>query len=428
MNEVVVSLDFSPSPKEVYYNMFRGVEIDPENSTRLVATQCYSPLSELGVPPKASYSLSATLGIALEDIDPGAASTWREYMAANGIASSFIPTRLTELNETDRKIVIGAGMQWYADITGKNPRFFWPSETVIDYLTLQILAERGIVGILCSPSQVMLYKEGDANNMPTRIMLDKCSIVAMPYDVGFSMDLASDRDPNHKRDNAYTFIDYAVWPALKHLENGCPLIGCVKGETFGRLMQFGGDFIASLLNQALPDRGITLVSINNIDFRYVTIAKGGIKESTNSTCEGSKPTFRSALAFLNMAVSAMLADQLGPFYEEPMIVNFARAYINPGPPNTTPGLSLMSSKAYSLTALSNCDTSLIDPSAAVKRKLLDARVSAEHLKDAGLKVKAREIWDDFLDLTKRIEFPSQLGITGFDYISALLGDRRDLCY
>lgn len=375
-----------------------------------IERECYTPFAQMDILSKAMFVLPPTLEVMLADRDPWALNIMQANMADNGVASPFVPVLLPDLSQTDKRIVIGVGIKRFGDITGGKPRFFWPPETAIDYMTLKVLVEHGIEGVFCSPEQIRLYNGEDADNMPTRIRLNGGDILAMPYDFGFSSSLAP-------RDNADVFTEQVVWPALKKLNNGYPLMGWADVETFGR--RTGGEkFIQYLLNNALPDHGIQPVSINRIDLSDVTTAEGVIAERTVQslvprTNVGGKLTLRDALIFLNTSITGIAAGEFGLEYEKKMIAHFGEAFRNPEPPSSTPELSLISSKVSALVAL----TSGVP--------IRDARDAVEHLKNAGLGVQAGNLWEAFLDLTREILDPTQPGKTIFDMASGLLDETAE---
>ena len=381
---------------------------------------------------------------ALADKYPETVAEIRVNMATRGVADAYIHPLLPDLSRVDKQIVIGAGIKRFFDITGKNPRFIWLPESAVDTETLEVLIKNGIEGFICAPNQVVLNDGSDPNNVPTRIKPPSGeTILALTYDQALSHKLAFEDDKDHPlRDDAYKFRDLVIRPALDRLRNGFPLMGYTDGETFGHHMQWGGDFIDTLINRALPEAGIMPISINEIGFNKVTIAEGRIWDRSAWSClhgdlarwhgkcdccggaeVGWKEPFNKAFNFLNDRITKIIEGELGSSYIEKMIANFDQAFKNPGPPATTPELSLISSKVSALTALTSCATFFGDPHVSGRINILHARVAVEHLKDAGLPNRARALWSTFLSSMEQVWDPTNPGKTGRDMTEKLLRDR-----
>lgn len=443
--QVIIGLHFYQPPREAYHGVFASVSTDPQGVdwTARIAEECYTPLAQMGVLPRVSFDVYGTLDTVLRRISPKAVAEMDINMAKNGVADSYVHALLPDRSKKDKQIVIGAGYKRFKDITGESPRFFWPPEAAIDTETLEVLAEYDFKGFFCSPDQIVLNDGRNANNMPTQMSLPSGrDILALSYDRNLSRQLAFDDDhDNPLRADAYRFVDQVVLPALSKLRNGFPLAGYTDGETFGHHMRWGGDFINTLVNRALPEHDIQVVSINEVDFSKVTIAEGKIWDRSAWSCghgdlarwhgrcncsgtqEGWKEPFNTAFNVLDKGITRIVAGELGNSYVEMMTDHFDQAFKNFGPPFTTPELSLISSKVSSLTAQTSCSTFFGDPHVSGEINVLHARVAVEHLKDAGLPGRAKVLWGTFMDLMEKVADPTQPGRSGHDMVVGLLGDR-----
>lgn len=441
--QVAIELHFYQPRRRACHKLLTDINTDPlgVDWTRRVAAECYAPLTQLGVLDKISFDVYGALDRVLQDIDPVTVAAMRKNMVANGIADSYIHPLLPDLSADDKRIIVGAGVKRFVGITGKNPRFFWPPETAIDTETLEVLAEYDLEGFFCDPDQVVLNDGSDANNTPTRIRLPSGrTILALVRDRSFSRQLAFDDDKeNPLRADAYKFTDQVVRPGVERLRNGFPLLGCVDGETFGHHMIWGGDFIETFVKRALPEFGIELISINEVDFNSVTVAEGRIRERSSWSCPhgdlarwhgecgctgwdvGWKRPFSQAMQDLNRSVTKLAQAEMGRDYLEKMIAHFEEGFENPGVGLTTPELSLISAKVSALTALTSCGTFFPDPGVSGRINILFARQAAvEHLKDAGLASGGSRIWSQFLNTMGEMRNPVDRR-SGVETVKDLLG-------
>lgn len=443
--QVIFELHLYQPPREANHSAFADVKTDPRgvNWTKVIAQECYDPLAQMGILKKVSFDVFGTLDIALRKISPQVVAEMEANMAKNGIADSYVHVLLPDCSMDDKQILIGAGYKRFEAITGKKPRFFWPPETAIDTATLEVVAGVGMEGFFCAPNQLVLNDGSSSNNMPVRIKLPSGrSTLAIPYDGELSHKLAFEDDPHDLlRADAYKFADRVVMPGLSRLTNGFPLTACVDGETFGHHMRWGGAFIDTLVNRTLPEYGVEVVSVNAVDFDQVTVAEGRAWDRSAWSCqhggldrwhgrcncsgnnESWKPSFNTAFDILDRGISRLVARELGLQYVEIMTRDFDSAFRNPGPPLTTPELSLKSAKVSSLTTRTSCATFFGDPHVSGEINALHARVAMEHLKDAGLGVQAEVLWGAFMDLMEKVVDPTQPGQTGRHMVEKLLGDR-----
>ncbi|KKS64067.1 MAG: Glycoside hydrolase family 57 [Candidatus Collierbacteria bacterium GW2011_GWF2_42_51] len=88
-------------------------------------------------------------------------------MKENGIGEAFIHPILPDLSLSDKSIVISAGVGRFKDITGVNPKIFWPPETAIDTETLNVLIDNGYEGFVCAPEQIIQANGSASDNQPT---------------------------------------------------------------------------------------------------------------------------------------------------------------------------------------------------------------------------------------------------------------------
>lgn len=441
-NQVVIGANFYQPSRQVSHHRLKHINSDPggRNWTEVINYESYRPSSKMGLLDKVTYNYQWTLDRQLKEIDSETAEAYRTHLRTNGVASSPIHFLWPDAIWEDKTIAVEVAINDFVSITGKKPKYFWLPEAAIDTPTLQVLANHDIEGFFCAPNQVYLKNGEPADNTPTRISLPWKSILVIPFDGVLSHKLAFEDDPNNPlRDNADKFTREVVMPRLRALRNGSPLVAYTDGE-WGHHMKFGVAFMRSLVNDALPEAGIKVVSMNEIDMSNVSIAEGWIKERSAWSCEhpnlarwrgecgcgaegldtGWKRPFYQAVHDLNWELTKIARSKLGEDYVEQIVRNFEEAFQNPGS-SDNPSLSIISAKVSALAALTSCGTFYKDPGVSGGINILFARQAIEYLVDAGLYEDAGRIWGQFLKTMQQVRNPAYYNRTGLDMTRDLLG-------
>lgn len=442
--EVVIGLHLYQPPRQAHHQRLAHLSSDSSGIdwTRRITDESYRAMRDLRVLPRVSFDCFGVLDDALEAIDPGVRDAMRAHLGANGVADTYIHPLLPDLSSSDQQIVIGAGIKRYRTITGVSPKFFWLPEAAISTSVLHVLAQYGVLGFFCSPEQVWTSSGERADNTPLRIDLSgNASILALPFDGALSHKLAFEDNPHDPlRADAYKFRDRVVIPGLSGLRNGFPLLGYTDGETFGHHMQWGVDFLNTLVNHALPQDGIRVVSINEVDFNTVSVARGGIHERSAWSCahgnlarwrgecdcgaegldQNWKKSFYQALHGLNDEVSRIAQAEFGSSYVQAVIDGFEQGFKSNGL-ELSSAESLTAAKVSALTSLTSCGTFYKDPGVSGGINILFARQAVEHLVDAGLAHRATRLWTQFLDSLRGVNHPGWSGHTVYDQAGSILG-------
>jgi len=398
--EIVVGLHFYQPPREATHPTLSTISTDPQNKnwTVIIEKQCYEPLAQLGVLKKVSFDIYQSLLLQLEKINPEAAAIYKKTMKENGIGEAFIHPILPDLSLSDKSIVISAGVSRFQEITGVNPKIFWPPETAIDTETLEVLSDNGYEGFVCAPEQINQSDGSGSDNKPTIINLKGGrQLIAYPFDRPISKDLAF-----KEKQNADSFTHTYIKPRRDENSSKQVLIAWTDAETFGHHSPNGDKFLNYLLDSSLPSIGLYPVSINSLHLDRSKLPTGQITERSawscphgnlirwNGSCncdEGQdtswKKPFIEAMNYINQEVSSILQKEIGPAYGPLVASSFYELYAHPEKVNTSEK-ALIAAKISSLIAKTSCATFFSNPEVSGKINLLYAYQSLLYLKDAGL--------------------------------------------
>lgn len=423
--EIVIGLHFYQPPREATHPALSRISTDPkkENWTAIIDKQCYEPLAEEGVLNKASFDIYQSLLIQLEKLNPETAKIYQQSMKENGVGESFIHPILPDLSRSDKSIVISAGVNRFKEITGVNPKIFWPPETAIDSETLEVLADNSYEGFVCAPEQIILSDGGSADNKPTIIQLKSGrQLIAYSFDRPISSDLAF-----KEKQNADTFTHKYIKPRSYETSSYQALIAWTDAETFGHHSPNGDKFLNYLLNASLPSIGLYPVSINNLKIDRSTLSTGIIRERSAWSCphgnlvrwNGScnchigqdtswKKPFTQSMSFLNDEITKVIQGELGTEYESIVASSFYEHYAHPETV-TNSTKALVAAKISSLVAKTSCATFFSDPEVSGKINLLYAYQALLYLEDAGLRKSSSAIKQELFSMLSQIRYPNGNG-------------------
>lgn len=422
--EIVIGLHFYQPPRYAFHPEISSISTDPQNKnwTRIIDNECYQPLADEGVLNKASFDIYQSLLIPMEKFDPITAEVYKRAMETNGVGEAFIHPILPDLSDSDKEILISAGVQRFFEITGTMPKYFWPPETAIDTATLEVLSRNGYQGFICAPEQINQPDYRNSDNRPTRIDLPSGrQIIALPFDRPISSKLAFD-----PKKNADYFTDNFITPRTHNLDKGQIAIAWTDAETFGHHWPQADKFLNYLLDSSLPNSGLYPVSINQLQLDINKIAKGKIVERSAWSCphgnlirwsgqcacgwDGDtrwKQPFYSAMKFLNDSVSEILLQEIGTNYLELVAENFYQNYSGNNP-DKSPFDSLISAKISSLVARVSCATFFAHPEVSGKINLLYSYQSLMYLSEAGLEKTVLELSTEFYDKLSQVQYPGSM--------------------
>lgn len=423
--EIVVGLHFYQPPREATYPTLNKISTDPknENWTAKIEKQCYEPLALEGILKKVSFDIYQSLLLQLEKINPETAAIYQKSMKENGIGEAFIHPILPDLSLSDKSIVISAGVTRFQEITGVNPKIFWPPETAIDTETLEVLSDNGYEGFVCAPEQIIQTDESKSDNKPTLISLSNGQqLIAYPFDRSISSDLAF-----KEKDNADIFTHRYIKPRKDETHSNQVLITWTDAETFGHHSPYGDKFLKYLLDSSLPSIGLYPVSINSLNIDKSRLPLGKIIERSAWSCphgdlirwNGScdcyaghdtswKKPFSDAMKYLNQEVSDILMNEIGPTYESLVASSFYEHSAHPETINN-PTKALIAAKISSLIANTSCATFFSTPEVSGKISILYAYQSLLYLKDAGMNKLSSTIKEQLFKKLSNVHYPGNFG-------------------
>jgi len=433
--EIVVGLHFYQPPREALHPSLEKISTDPnkKNWTEIIEKECYEPLSNKEIINNISFDIYQSLLIQLEKIDPKIALIYRQSMRENGIGEAFIHPILPDLSQSDKSIIVSAGVSRFKKITGKNPKIFWPPETAIDNETLETLVDFEYQGFICAPEQIIQADGNISDNQPTLIELNNGKIiVAYPFDRSISGNLAFD-----PKINADTFAQKYIKPTSDKLPSDRQIIAWTDAETFGHHFKNGDKFLSYLLESSLPSVGLYPISINNINLQIKNLPKGKIVERSSWSCPHGnlirwngicdcdsgydsswKKPFSETMSYLNNEVSSILINEFGRGYEKLISENFYNLYSHPSESNNSNN-KLILAKISSLVAKTSCATFFSNPEVSTKINLIYAYQSMLYLKEAGLKKISSELEENIYLMLNNINFPNGNG-TAYSALKKML--------
>ncbi len=438
-NKIALNLHFYQPLRHATYPELLSIPTDPENKdwTRIITEQCYRPLVENHSRPRFSFDLYNTLLVQLESLDPQTASAYKEAMAEMGVGEAFIHPILPDLSDIDKQIVIEAGVKRFHQITGRLPQVFWPPETAIDTPTLVALTDNGYRAFICAPEQIVQKDGQPSDNRPTEITLpDGRTIIALPFDRPVSSNLAF-----NPKVNADRFVEEVIFPRVKRLDDHQHLLACTDAETFGHHFPYADKFLQYLLETALPNAGITPISVNDLLRPDTHLYQGRIVERSawscphgnlirwNGACDcayGQDASWKGGVMFalrhLNEDLSRILLREIGPSYPRLVSQKFYRFLSEPRKITTTQD-RLLAAKHASLVGLTSCITFFADPYVSGKINLLYAYQSLLHLADSGLKNQADQMMTDLRRNLSSVKLPNGRG-TAWDMLLEMVPSVR----
>lgn len=420
-HEIVIGLHLYQPPREATHPILAHISTDPQdiNWTGIIKEQCYDKLANENILSKISFDIYQSLILQLEKIDPNIVDIYRKSMDKNGIGESFIHPILPDLSKIDKQIIISAGLSRFKELSGSEPKIFWPPETAIDTETLEVLVDNGYTGFVCAPEQIIQASGSPSDNQPTVILLPSSrQIVAFPFDRQISSQLAF-----NPKNNADTFVREIIKPRLD--ENSKKVaIAWTDGETFGHHFVFAHLFLDYLLNTSLPSAGLYPISINSLKINISSLPIGKIKERSAWSCphgdlirwNGScdchrgqdtiwKQPYSFSLKTLNNQISQVLESTIGVQYAQLVSENFYRLYAQPETVKC-PTDSLVAAKISALIARTSCATFFDSPEVSGKINLLYAYQSLLYLRESGLTKEADVIQTTLFENLSKVVYPT----------------------
>lgn len=418
--EIVVGLHFYQPPRQATHPDLEKISTDPhqKNWSQIIDGECYRPLSNKDTLKNISFDLYQVLLNQLQDFDPNTAKEYIKALKENGIGDPYIHPILPDLSREDKNIVMAAGKNRFKELTGTNPRYFWPPETAIDTETLEVLHENDYHGFICAPEQVIQPDGKPSDNQPTIIDLGQGKqLIALPFDRPISSRLAFD-----PKINADFFTEHFIKNRTDNLNQNQFPIAWTDAETFGHHWPKADIFLNYLLNQSLPNKNLTPISINELNLNVNHLPVGKIVERSAWSCShgnlvrwsGScdcswdgdsrwKQPLYQAYDYLNNSVTEIVKVQLGDQYQEEIISNFHHLYQNNK--ELSPKENLIKAKISAMVCKTSCATFFSHPDVSNNINLLYAYQTLLYLSESGLTNETVKISTKFYELLNNVPYP-----------------------
>lgn len=461
-------------PRGAEHRALQGIQTSPDGVdwTEVNTLRCYTNLARQGLFHNISYDEVPTLELEFDRMlkKPRLAGEevvalrsrrrairearagMQESLVENGVGNPFIHTILPDHSLPDQRLLIRAGkLEFMRNSGGVAPRVLRTAETAYNNDTARLAAEEGYEAIICAPWQVWLDAGGFSDSQPTRLRLPGgASIVALPFSVRLqeAISWAQDRsNPDHFADRYIMPMYYEAAPNdYSHRFN----LMVTDGETLGGHEGCEGvdEMMRELLQESLPNRGVTPISINKIDLsgdlptgvlveRSSWSCRDGNLERWHGpcSCHDCQVSSREELVWkgpyyhahhkLNGMVAEAVREEMGISDQELidlMAGNFADMMKNPGGHKSTPLKSALSARASGFANTTSCATFFHKPETSGYINPLFAMQAIYHLRDAGLVGAAERIEGEYMSNMERVLFPYGQG-TGRRMVEDLL-ERR----
>lgn len=409
-HKIILGLHLYQPERSAAHKRLAHIKTDPLgiNWTQVIGQECYKPLADQGVLEKASFSFFGSLKKQLDIFDKDTSNKILKFHDKNGLGDPFIHPILPDLSDLDKRILIRAGR--------KNHRYFWAPEAALDTPTLSILSEYGYQGVICAPEQIEYRFKKDIGRP---VFIEDLKIRIIPFSRRVSNALAFE-----DKSNADTFFKRFILPELK---KGV-VLGFTDGETFGHHAKEGDKFITYLLNKTLPENGVEVMSINDMDLDFSI--PGKLIERSSWSCphgdlarwhEGCpchsgnpswKTSFYRTFEWLNdeiTRISALELDLKNELYIDAVAQGFGKS-----------SSALVSSKVSSLKSRVSCGTFFDNPHTSGNINLLFGYEAIEYLRDSHLIKEAQDLEDQFRLRLSRIPDPKNPGKTVLNMLENLL--------
>ncbi|MBI4097096.1 MAG: hypothetical protein HY428_01645 [Candidatus Levybacteria bacterium] len=450
--------------RRVNHAELRQVDTDPQRFdwTANIFERCYLELAQRGIFSEVPFSWYPTLtshelprvaeaNPDLKDAVTVTTEIMRGNLAENGVGAPYIHALLPDLTQIDKRVVIAAGRkQFVRDSGGVSPQHFWGAEGAYDYKTLSALAAEGYRGFVCAPEQIALLSGGSPDNKPALIRLpNRRKIIALPFDNQLAREIGLG-----DKSNADRFADDIVRPALWHrghrgADAKPTVISWTDAEAFNGHEGTARDahlFVDYLLHEALPNRHIEPISINEIPLdgdlpearlhertawscSHGDLARwhGGCNCGNNGEADKSwKQPFSAGHHELNKQITTVLRRETGLTDRElieRLSDGFGGYLRNPGGAQSNPLDSLYSAKVSGIAGETSCGTFFDDPGPSGRINILFALQAILHLRDAGFLGDADKIEGTYMRAMSEVVDPYHPEITGVAIVEELFAQK-----
>jgi alpha-amylase/alpha-mannosidase (GH57 family) len=232
------------------------------NWNERIHAECYRPNAELGNFGKISFNVGPTLMNWMYAYDPMTysriiaqdRSNVEKYGIGNAMAQPYHHTILPLSSRLDKITQVIWGIADFTHRFGHRPAGMWLPETAVDYETLDVLAEQGILYTLLAPWQAADTRLDTTHPYLVELLSGR-KITVFFYDQDLSTRVSFDPGATA---NADGFVSNIILPKYKADSNEEFYILASDGELYGHHQSFRDKFLAHLVAGASTQRGIDM--------------------------------------------------------------------------------------------------------------------------------------------------------------------------
>lgn len=258
------------------------------NWNEKIHAECYKPNAELGNYERISFNIGPTLFHWMEDYDPNTFRSiieqenlnYQKYGVGNALAQPYNHVIMPLAEYRDKLTQVKWGIADYHHRFGHNPDGMWLPETAVDYETLEVMADCGIIFTILAPWQAKMH--GNDTTIPYRVKLNNGkSIVVFFYQMDISTRISFDPGATSNADRY--LVDYLL-PAYTNNKQEELILAASDGELYGHHQKFRDKFMQRLISGPVLD-GKVQYTFPGLYLRQHTIKKTcKIEPKTSWSC------------------------------------------------------------------------------------------------------------------------------------------------
>lgn len=236
------------------------------NWNERIHAECYRPNAELGNFSRISFNVGPTLLNWMYAYDPLTytriiaqdRSNLERYGIGNAMGQPYHHTILPLSSRLDKVTQVAWGIADFQHRFGHRPAGVWLPETAVDYETLDVLAEQGIIYTILAPWQAAVAQVNPTHPYQVGLRSGR-KITVFFYEQDLSTRVSFDPGATA---NADGFVTNYVIPKFRSELNGSdsPQLSIMAsdGELYGHHQPFRDKFLAHLVNGASEHRGVEI--------------------------------------------------------------------------------------------------------------------------------------------------------------------------
>ena len=262
------------------------------NWNERIHAECYRPNAELGNFAKISFNVGPTLMNWMYAYDPVTysriiaqdRSNLEKYGIGNAMAQPYHHTILPLSSRLDKITQVTWGISDFVHRFGHRPAGMWIPETAVDYETLDVLAEQGILYTLLAPWQAAESRLDTTHPYQVELLSGR-TITVFFYDQDLSTRVSFDPGATA---NADGFVSNIIIPKYRNESyegaNNQFFILASDGELYGHHQPFRDKFLAHLVTGASTQRGIEMTYPGRWLKSHTVVDSMIIRDNTSWSC------------------------------------------------------------------------------------------------------------------------------------------------